>query len=81
MKQDWFLVTKYNKDDNTTEWALTDINKAMSIYSYGDVKVSPRGSIYIGNITVQRKGGDGGRDTANMLQFKIKPCLIFNYVK
>jgi hypothetical protein len=25
---------------------------------------------------MQRKGGDGGRATANMLQFKINPCEI-----
>jgi len=27
-------------------------------------------------VTMQRKGGDGGRDTAKMLQFKINPCEI-----
>ncbi|MFN0140424.1 MAG: hypothetical protein ACKVQW_10120 [Pyrinomonadaceae bacterium] len=25
---------------------------------------------------MQRKGGDGGRDTAKMLQFKINPGLL-----
>ncbi|NCU42581.1 MAG: hypothetical protein EOM19_07790, partial [Candidatus Moranbacteria bacterium] len=24
-----------------------------------------------------RKGGDGGRDTAKMLQFKINPVMLF----
>ena len=28
-------------------------------------------------ITMQRKGGDGGRITANMLQFKINPAELF----
>ena len=27
---------------------------------------------------MQRKGGDGGRKTANMLQFKINPAELFN---
>ena len=27
---------------------------------------------------MQRKGGDAGRETANMLQFKIDPAEIFN---
>jgi hypothetical protein len=27
---------------------------------------------------MQRKGGDNGRDTANMLQFKINPVQLFN---
>ena len=26
---------------------------------------------------MQRKGGDGGRKTAQMLQFKINPALLF----
>ena len=58
---------------------LSDINKAMSIFGEGEVKISPRGSISIGRITLQRKGGDGGRKTANMLQFKIRPCDLFRY--
>ncbi len=35
-------------------------------------------SLKIGSITMQRKGGDAGRPTSNMLQFKIKPCELFN---
>ena len=27
---------------------------------------------------MQRKGGDAGREAANMLQFKIDPAEIFN---
>ncbi|MCF6181220.1 hypothetical protein [Lutibacter sp.] len=27
---------------------------------------------------MQRKGGDGGRKTAQMLQFKINPAELFN---
>jgi len=26
---------------------------------------------------MQRKGGDGGRNTANMLQFKLNPAELF----
>ncbi len=33
---------------------------------------------FFGRITMQRKGGDGGRDTAKMLQFKINPALLFD---
>jgi R.HinP1I restriction endonuclease len=28
---------------------------------------------------MQRKGGDGGRNTAKMLQFKINPAELFDY--
>ena len=74
---DWMLVTKYDKRKDETSWVLTDINKAMSIFGEGEVKISPKGSVSIGRITLQRKGGDGGKETGNMLQFKIKPCDLF----
>jgi hypothetical protein len=54
------------------------MNVAMNFYGGGKVKMSSQGSIYIGRVTVQRKGGDGGRATANMLQFKINPAELFN---
>ncbi len=76
---DWMLVTRYDRNKDETSWVLADINKAMSIFGGGEVKISPRGSISIGRITLQRKGGDGGRETGNMLQFKIKPCDLFRY--
>lgn len=77
---DWMLVTRLNVESNETSWVLADINKVMSFFGGGKVVMSPRGSIKIGEITVQRKGGDGGRETANMLQFKIKPCLLFDCI-
>jgi len=52
---DWILVTRYNKIDDTTTWILKDINTAMNFFGRGEVKVSPRGSLYIGKITMQRK--------------------------
>src|SRR3989338_6616696 len=76
---DWILVTRYDKDKDETTWILADINKALSIFGEGDVEISPKGSLSIGRITLQRKGGDGGRPTANMLQFKIRPCDLFRY--
>lgn len=76
---DWMLVTRYDKKKDETSWVLADINKAMSILGEGEVKISQRGSISIGRITLQRKGGDGGRETGKMLQFKIKPCDLFKH--
>lgn len=63
--------------DNNARWVLVNINQALQHYASIDVKISPRGSLYIGNVTMQRKGGDGGRDTANMLQFKLDPTQLF----
>jgi len=73
---DWMLVIlKKNKD--SYEWVLKDINTAMNVFGQGDVIVTDRGSLRIGKITMQRKGGDGGRESAKMLQFKINPCILF----
>lgn len=71
---EWVLVIQ--KIGNDIVWVLKNINEALQHYSYGDVIFSPRGSLYIGQVTMQRKGGDGGRPTANMLQFKINPASL-----
>lgn len=80
LSANWMLVTRYNKNTYTTAWVLKDINTVMNFFGSGDVKISPQGSLYIGRITMQRKGGDAGRPTANMLQFKIKPCELFKQI-
>jgi hypothetical protein len=75
LSANWMLVTRYNKNDDTTKWILKDINAAMNFFGSGDVKMSPRGSLYIGRITMQRKGGT---PDPTKLQFKIKSCELFN---
>jgi len=75
----WMLVTRYDKDKDETTWILADINKSLNIFGEGEVEISPRGSLSIGRVTLQRKGGDGGRPTGNMLQFKIRPFDLFRY--
>ena len=70
----WMLVTRYNKNENTTTWILRDINAVMNFFGSGEVEISPKGSLYIGKITMQRKGGT---PDPTKLQFKIKPCELF----
>lgn len=74
---EWVLVAQ--KLPNDARWVLKNINEVLHHY-YGDGKVvmSPRGSINLGKVGVQRKGGDNGRDTANMLQFKVDPTELFD---
>jgi len=74
LSADWMLVTKYNKANNTTTWTLRDINSVMNFFGKGNVVISPKGSLYIGKITMQRKGGT---PDPTKLQFKIKPCQLF----
>ena len=74
LSADWMLVTRYNKTENTTTWILKDINTVMNFFGNGEVRLSPQGSLYIGKITMQRKGGT---PDPTKLQFKIKPCELF----
>lgn len=73
---DWVLVIL--KIDGISTWTLKSINEAMNTYGQGEVQISPKGSLKIGRIGMQRKGGDGGRKTANQLQFKINPVDLFD---
>lgn len=72
---EWMLVIQ--KVGNI-RWVLKPINFVLNHYGAGDVVITPRGSLKLGKITVQRKGGDGGRKTANMLQFKVNPAELFD---
>lgn len=76
---DWMIVTKYKGEETIVDWVLKDINTVMSFYGDGDIKIGKKKStIHIGKISIQRKGGDGGRETGNMLQFKFNPLDLFN---
>lgn len=72
---EWTMII--NKSDGYN-WILMAVNEAISIYA-GDCKVhfTKTGNIHLGNITLQRKGGDNGADSANMLQFKADPMILF----
>lgn len=69
---EWMLVILKIKDKKI-KWALKAINFVLNFYGNEEVKITKQGSIKIGKITIQRKGGDKGRNTAKMLQFKINP--------
>ncbi|MDR0983467.1 MAG: hypothetical protein LBL93_00450 [Ruminococcus sp.] len=72
---EWVLVAQ--KVKTNSRWILKNINEVIGHYSWGEVIITDRGSLKIGRITMQRKGGDNGRDTAKMLQFKIDPTELF----
>jgi len=73
---DWVLVILKTKDGS--RWVLKSINEAMNVFGQGDIRITDQGSMKIGRIGMQRKGGDGGRDTAKMLQFKVNPVELFD---
>jgi hypothetical protein len=72
---DWVLVIL--KANRESKWILKSINEVMNILGGGEVRITEKGSIRIGKILMQRKGGDGGRETAKMLQFKVNPVEMF----
>jgi len=74
LSADWMLVTRYDRNNNTTTWVLKDINFVMNFFGNGKICISPKGSLYIGKITMQRKGGT---PDPTKIQFKIKPCELF----
>jgi len=72
---DWTLVIL--KMNGESRWVLKSINQVMNVFGAGDVRITREGSLKIGKIGMQRKGGDGGRESAKLLQFKINPVELF----
>jgi hypothetical protein len=70
----WVMVAF--KATANTRWTIRRVDDVVRFYSEGPVKITFGGNLKVGRITMQRKGGDGGRDTAKMLQFKINPVEI-----
>ena len=73
---EWMLVAQ--KTVKNARWILKPMNFCMNYFGNGEIEITTRGNFKIGRITMQRKGGDGGRDTAKMLQFKINPAELFD---
>jgi hypothetical protein len=73
---EWMLVAQKTKLDS--RWILKPMNFCLNYFGNGLVEMTERGNFKIGKITIQRKGGDGGRNTANMLQFKLNPAELFD---
>ena len=73
---EWMLVAQ--KINKNARWVLKPINYCLNFFGNANIEITKRGNFKIGKITMQRKGGDAGRVTANMLQFKINPAELFN---
>lgn len=76
---EWMLVAQ--KVEKNARWILKSMNFCMNYFGNGDVEITKRGNFKIGRITMQIKGGDGGRETSKMLQFKINPAELFETEK
>ena len=72
---EWVMVVQF-KNGKFKNWCIANVNQVVQFMGEGDVKLSSRGSLLIGRILMQRKGGDNGRETAKCLQFKENPMEI-----
>jgi hypothetical protein len=72
----WVMVAL--KSTDKPRWVLRTDAETIKFFSEGKVELTRNGNLKIGRITMQRKGGDGGRESAKMLQFKINPALLFD---
>ncbi len=72
---EWMLVAQ--KVTTSARRILKPMNFCVNFFGNEPVEITNRGNFKIGKITMQRKGGDGGRKTAQMLQFKINPAELF----
>ncbi|MDI9311987.1 MAG: hypothetical protein QM535_17370 [Limnohabitans sp.] len=73
---EWMLVAQ--KVEKIARWIFKPMNYCMNYFGNGEIEKTTRRNFKIGRITMQRKGGDGGRDTSKMLQFKINPAELFD---
>lgn len=73
---EWMLVAQ--KVKNNSRWILKPMNICLNHFGNGEVIITKQGNFKIARIGMQRKGGDSGRDTAKMLQFKINPAELFD---
>ena len=55
---------------------IKTMREVIDHYSQGVVEVSSQGGLNFLGLTIQRKGGDSGKDTAKMLQFKFNPKFL-----
>ena len=72
----WVMVAL--KSTEKPRWVLRTDADTIKFFGEGKIELTRNGNLKIGRITMQRKGGDGGRETAKMLQFKINPALLFD---
>ena len=88
LASDWMMVihrpqsvtrnVSEGEGGDKSKWVIRSSADAIQFYSDGPVELTRAGNLKLGRITMQRKGGDNGRDTAKMLQFKINPVQLFD---
>ena len=72
----WILVVEEHQDAPPKS-ILVQMDAAICHCAEGPALITEKGNLRLGRITIQRKGGDAGKNTAQMLQFKFSPKELF----
>ena len=79
LKANWLLLHQWTPPDwrkniaKKSESQLISMQRIMALFDGIEVSYTKRGTITFGaGVTLQRKGGDNGKDSANDLQFKLR---------
>ena len=72
----WMLAVE-ERLDASPKSALVRMDAVVRYYAEGPALITKTGNLKLGRITIQRKGGDAGKRTAQMLQFKFSPRDLF----
>ena len=72
----WILAVE-ERQHEPSKSVLVQMDAAVRHCAEGPAMVTKAGNLKLGRITIQRKGGDAGKKTARMLQFKFSPKELF----
>lgn len=84
----FFFIIAEIIDDKKVCYYITTAKSVIDVYAKGDVIITKEGNLLIGKVEMQRKGGDHWNkkktkwhdESANQLQFKIRPTEIIKSV-
>ena len=71
----WMLIVE-EENGGPRRSAIMPIGRVIR-HCTGEAAITDRGNLKLGELTIQRKGGDSGKETAQMLQFKFSPRGLF----
>lgn len=75
----WMLIVE-EKNNAPYRSAIISINRVIK-FCMGECSITNQGILKVGRLTIQRKGGDSGKKTAQMVQFKFSPRDLFDMDK
>ena len=83
LRADWMMLHEATDDrwhervGNKDFWKMYPMAKVIDVCCSEEPAITSLGGLRLGlGLTMQRKGGDGGKPTANDLQFKMSPRAI-----